>query len=361
MSRIAHYVPRWLELSAGFVAAHVNHSRHHGVVIGRDAFVCLDAFPYRPRRSLHMDLVPGRSPQRVKDVIRLNQLRAVLAAYRIDLLHVHFGHPANDVIGAVGKRPYLLSLHGHDITGLVRDNPRHYDRVRDAVSAVTVPSNFLAAAAIREGFDPALIRVLPSGVDTSFFTPSALPEGPPVVVYVGRLVAKKGLDVLLAAWPKVREAVPDATLTVLGEGEMQPLLDDTDASVTHLRPTPARRHEQVRDLIRRATVVVTPSRTAPNGDSESLLLVNLEAAASGRPVVSTQHGGIPEYVEDGRTGLLVPEADADALADAVIRVLGDRDLATSLATAAVDHVAQWDVRRCTARVDDLYEELLLRK
>jgi colanic acid/amylovoran biosynthesis glycosyltransferase len=107
--------------------------------------------------------------------------------------------------------------------------------------------------------------------------------------------------------------------------------------------------------------VVTPSRTGKTGDAESLLLVNLEAGATGRPVVSTQHGGIPEYVEDGRTGMLVPEADAAALGSAIVGLLRDRALAASLGQAAVAHVAQWDVRRCSARVDDLYEELRRRR
>ena len=115
-----------------------------------------------------------------------------------------------------------------------------------------------------------------------------------------------------------------------------------------------------RELVQRATVVVTPSRTAPDGDSESLLLVNLEAGASGRPVVSTQHGGIPEYVNDGDSGLLVPEGDAGALATAIIRVLRDSALATRLAAGGVEQARVWDVNACASRMDDLYDELLAR-
>ncbi|HVY08667.1 MAG TPA: glycosyltransferase [Mycobacteriales bacterium] len=360
MGRVAHYLPRWLELSAGFVAAQVGHSRHYGLVISRDAFTCLEAFPYQPRRSLHMQHVPYRSPQRVKDLVRTTQLSALLAAYRVDLLHVHFGHSANDVLGAVGRRPYVLSLHGHDITGLLHTSPNHYTRVFGEVDAVTVPSRFLAAKTIAAGFDETLIRVLPSGVDTSFFTPAALPDGPPIVAFVGRLVPKKGLDVLLEAWPRIHAELPDARLHVLGEGRLAPLLEQTDDSVTWFQPDPTRRHEQVRDLLRSATVVVTPSRTAPDGDSESLLLVNLEASACGRPVVSTRHGGIPEYVEDGNSGLLVEEGNADELGAAIVRVLGDRALADRLAKGGVDNAAKWDVKRCAAAVDDLYDELMAR-
>jgi glycosyltransferase involved in cell wall biosynthesis len=282
----------------------------------------------------------------------------LLALHQADLIHVHFGYPAADVLSAARRRPFVLSLHGHDITGRLRDEPGRYAAVVRAVDAVIVPSRFLADVTAAAGFPAERLRIIPSGVDTGFFDPTPAPAGPPVVGFVGRLVEKKGIDVLLAAWPRVLDAVPSARLTVLGDGPLRTLLTEVDDSVTWTRPDPTRRRDQVRDAIRASTVVATPSRTAADGDSESLLLVNLEAAASARPVVSTTHGGIPEYVEAGRTGLLVPEADPAALADALVRVLTDRDLAGRLATSGRDLVMQWDVRAMTSRVDSVYEDLL---
>ncbi len=360
MSAIAHYVERWLELSAGFVAGHVERSRHHAVVISRDGWENLTTFPHRPRHSLHH--LRDRAPQRWKATALRAQLRPLLAAHRCDLVHVHFGYPASDVLEVTGpQRPYVLSLHGHDVTGLLHHEPDRYCRVVGATDAVIVPSRFLARKAAAAGFDPDRIEIIPAGVDTAFFSPSPLPDDPPVVTFAGRLVEKKGLDVLLAAWPQVRDAVPAATLTVLGAGPMAVLLEDPGPSVSYLRPDPVRRHEQVRDLLRRASVVVSPSLTAADGDSESLHLVNLEAGACARPVVSTHHGGIPEYVADSVTGLLVPERDPEALATAIIRILTDRRLAHDLADRAPDHVAQWELGRCVARVDDVYDRLLARR
>ena len=374
--KVAHYVERWLELSAGFVATQVGLSRHDRVVISRDGWQNLEAFPVRPRHSLHR--LRDLAPEPLKYAALRAQLQPLLAMAGADIVHVHFGYAARDVIDAVSRRGFVLSLHGHDVTGLLHDDPGRYDRVVDVVDAVVVPSRFLADAAARAGFDRDRIRVIPSGVDTAFFTPTPAPEGPPVVAHIGRLVEKKGLDVLLAAWPDVRSAHPGARLVVLGDGPLAPLLADTDPSVTHLAPDPARRHEQVREVIQQAHVVVTPSRTPPSGDSESLLLVNLEAAASGRPVVSTHHGGIPEFVMDGETGVLVEEGNAGALAEGISRVLGDKALAARLADAAVAHAAALDVRQCVAdaavahaatldmrqcaaRVDDLYDELPARR
>ncbi|HVB27596.1 MAG TPA: glycosyltransferase, partial [Mycobacteriales bacterium] len=202
------------------------------------------------------------------------------------------------------------------------------------------------------------IHVIGAGVDTAAFPPSPLPAGPPVVSYVGRLVPKKGLDVLLAAWPAVRAAQPGATLLVLGDGPLAALLPADDPSVRWTSPDPARRQEQVRAALRAARVVVTPSRTAPDGDAESLLLVNLEAAASGRPVVTTRHGGIPDYVAEGETALLVDEGDPRALAAAIIGVLGDDELARRLGAAGPAFARRHEAATGTARIDEVYDAVL---
>jgi glycosyltransferase involved in cell wall biosynthesis len=355
VSRIAHYVERWLDISAGFVAEHISRSRHDSVIISRDGWLNLDAFDLRPRHSLHA--VRRRTPERLKATVLRYQLTTVLGASHAEVVHVHFGYAVNDAIAVTRRRPLVLSLHGHDVTGLLAGDPDRYRTAARHVDALIVPSQFLAAAASKAGFAIDRIHVIPSGVDTEFFTPTSTPPGPPVVTFVGRLVDKKGIDTLMAAWPAIAAAVPGSRLHILGDGPLRRLVPD-DARIRHELPDPRHRRAQVRDLIRQATVVVTPSHTGPDGDSESLLLVNLEAAASGRPVVSTRHGGIPEYVADGSTGLLVPPSDPAAFADAVVRVLRDPDLATSLGSEGVAHVRQWDVRQCIARVDDIYDELL---
>jgi glycosyltransferase involved in cell wall biosynthesis len=151
--------------------------------------------------------------------------------------------------------------------------------------------------------------------------------------------------------------VPEAQLRVLGFGPLEGLARSGGSGVTVELTDRARRAEQVRDAIRGARVVVTPSRTADDGDVETLLLVNLEAQASGRAVVTTRHGGIPEFVDDGKTGLVVPENDPGALADALVATLAEPGLAETLGEAGPAWVAQFDVRTCTARVDDLYDRL----
>lgn len=360
MATVLHYVEHWLELSAGFVHAHVSRSRHRGVVVSHNAVEHLEAFPVSPLWRLDRlhSVVPERHWPRVRTAV----LRAGAAAYSAQVVHVHFGYVAGDVVPFVRSSgvPLVVSLHGHDVTALVRSYPRHYDEITHVAAAVVVPSAFLRDAVVAIGFEPDRVHVIPSGVDTTWFTPSPLPARP-AVAFVGRLVEKKGIDILLRAWPSVRASVPAATLRVLGDGPLATTVRDTGSGVEHVLPDPRRRAEQVRDLLRDARVVATPSRTAADGDAESLLLVNLEAQASGRPVITTRHGGIVEFVDDGGSALIVDEGNPDALAGALIRVLGDDALATRLGQRGPHITKPFDVARCTAAVDDLYDELADRR
>jgi glycosyltransferase involved in cell wall biosynthesis len=354
LATVLHYVQTWLPLSAGFVHAHVERSRHRAVVVARDPLEHRATFPHRPVLSLHriQALGGGRRPSSAA-------LAAIAVGSRARVVHVHFGYVVDDVLRVAGRLrlPVVLSLHGEDVTALPSRSPGHYAAAVDAAAAVIVPSRFLASSASALGFPDERVHVVPSGINTTFFRPTPIPGGAPSALFVGRLVEKKGVDVLLEAWPHVQARVPGATLRIIGDGPMRDRVREAADGIEHEAPDPARRREQVRDAIARATVVVQPSRTAADGDSESLLLVNLEAQASGRPVVSTLHGGIPEFVDDGRTGILVPEGDPVALADALARVLDDRALATRLAEAGPAWAAPFDVAACTARVDDLYDRL----
>ena len=342
MSRVLHYVPRWLPPTERFVAEQVSRSRYPGVVVSRHRPGGLA----RVRRTVSLGRVPdGRAVAAA--------LTAVSAAARADLVHVHFGYRLRDARLLLGRRPLAVSLFGHDVTGFPRDWPAYYGPVLDRVDAVVVPSRFLADAAVRAGARPDRLHVVPPGVDLGWFAPAPLPDGAPEVAFVGRFVEKKGLDVLLRAWPTVRRAVPEARLRLVGAGPLQPPAGDGVEVVV------ATGREAVRDALRRATVVCSPSRTAAGGDAESLLLVNLEAQATGRPVVTTDHAAVPEFVSPGETARVVREGDAEALAAALVEVLGSRALAERMGAAGPRFVQRFEVGRCAARIDDeVYAPLL---
>jgi colanic acid/amylovoran biosynthesis glycosyltransferase len=331
----------------------VTNVRRPGVVVSNLRTENTDRFPARRLHSLAR--VDGlRSPVWSRRAVTV-ALAAMAVRHRVEVVHAHHGYRTYRLVGLIERLrlPLVVSLHGHDVTGLLVENPHAYERVAELTAAAVVPSRFLAGLAVAAGFPLERIHVIPSGVDTRLFAASPLPEGPPEALFVGRFVAKKGLDVLAEAWPAVRAAVPGARLRLLGFGDLEPLARSIPGAEVVLSPTRA----AVRDAMRRARLVVTPSHTASDDAVESLLVVNLEAQASGRAVVTTRHGGIPEYVREGRTALVVPEGDADALAEALASVLGDEALAARLGAAGPEWVAQFDLRRTARRIDELYDEV----
>ncbi len=217
--------------------------------------------------------------------------------------------------------------------------------LRRVLEPVTEP---VARAALRRadvvrtisGYTTELIRplgrepaaVFPAFVDLSAFRarpPVPLPEEPRVL-FVGVLERYKGIDVLADAWSRVAERVDAATLRVVGDGP------DADAG----RALGARwdrrlSADDVAQALDEASLLVLPSR------SEGLPRIAIEAFCRGRPIVGTRAGGIPDIVEDGVSGLLVPPEDPSALADALVRCLSDRALLERLAAGAKASAEPW--------------------
>lgn len=351
---VLHHVRSWLEPSEQFVHGLISSSRHPAVVAVAGDLVDADRFPVEHLHRLGwLDRLPMEGLRRR---VRTAALLGISSRRSVGVVHVHFGYRLPEVTGLVVRRdlPLVASLHGHDVTARADRPADHYRDMVPHLSRVIVPSRWFGAQVEAHGIPAELITVVPAGVDTAWFAPTPLPPDP-TVAFVGRFVEKKGVDVLAAAWPAVRAAVPGARLRACGYGPLRPVLEGLGPSVTVVdRPDRAR----VREEIAAARVVASPSRTGSDGDAETLLVVNLEAQASGRPLVTTRHGGIPEYVADGETALLAPEGDPGALADGLIAVLRDDALAQRLGAAGPAFVSRWDLRRCVEAVDVLYDELL---
>jgi glycosyltransferase involved in cell wall biosynthesis len=174
------------------------------------------------------------------------------------------------------------------------------------------------------------VRVLYPAVDIDALissrghTPAGLPEGHPLVGMLGRLEPVKGVGSFIAAAARVHESVPEASLVVAGDGSERPGLEPRAAAagVTLIGDVSC-----ASGFLDALDVVVVPSL------SEAFGLVAAEASALGKPVVATSTGGLPEVVEHGVSGLLVPPRDPAALADAIVRLLGDPAMRTRMGEA----------------------------
>ncbi len=160
------------------------------------------------------------------------------------------------------------------------------------------------------------------GIDTTEFSPDATMRSKrPLVFFVGRVSAAKGVPDIVAAWPTVLAAVPTAQLTIAGPGATP----DLTAAIRHspaTRQLGAIKNAELPNYFREAWVTVAPSVTTPAWE-EQVGMINLQSLACETPVVTTRSGAIPEYVPDGSGATLVAEHDPSALAAAIIQVLTD--------------------------------------
>lgn len=292
----------------------------------------------------------------------------------VDLVHAHFATDAAAALAVAhrARAPLVVTLHGFDITTGRRSALKarnwtallaHLRRssLKARASLFICVSEHIRRVALAKGFPADRLLVHRVGVDTFRLTPRAS-HGPDLVVHTARLVEKKGTAVLVRAFAEVSRRRPQARLVVIGGGPLMASLtalrDELGLQdVVHFRGE--RPHRTALGWMRRAAVVCVPSVTAANGDTEGLPTVLFEAGAVGAPVVATLNSGIPEAIEDGANGLLVPERDVAALADALVRVLSDSALREQLSVQARRRaVAQFDVRRQTGELEAIYDEVL---
>jgi glycosyltransferase involved in cell wall biosynthesis len=193
-----------------------------------------------------------------------------------------------------------------------------------------------------------------NGVDLDDFP--AGPGGPDTILFVGRLVEKKGVEILLRAFASVRRVRPGASLVIIGEGPLRSRLERlAGESVRFLGSLPP---ADVSAWMRRSTMLAAPSVTARDGDAEGLPTVIVEAAASALPVVGTDHSGIPEAIVEGETGFIVPERDAEVLAVRIETILSTPDLRGRMGAAArVMAEQRFDFARQMRRLEEIYDHV----
>jgi glycosyltransferase involved in cell wall biosynthesis len=280
----------------------------------------------------------------------------------------HFGPQATlgMTIALAIDRPAVTIFHGYDISRLLRDRV-WVERYR-AVASLGMQALCISDAGRQKlidiGWPASQIDVVHLGVDTTRFTFVPPSERWPArarrILMVARLVEKKGVDVALDAMKRLRDRGCDVELRIVGDGPERTRIEGLirDGRLTNVSLLGALEHALTRHEFAQAHVYIQPSVTAASGDQEGIPVSLMEAMASGLPVISTRHSGIPELVIDGRTGHLTGEGDAEGLAVAIERLTRDRAAAERLAQAARARVEQeFDRGRQTTRFDAYFRAL----
>jgi glycosyltransferase involved in cell wall biosynthesis len=311
-----------------------------------------DAEPFY--RELTVPAVRLRAPRHL-DPALLVSLRRALRGGRADLVHTHLVHA--DVYGALaGTGPLVSTKHNDD---RFRVGPfRHLERVLSRrTSRVIAITEALARFTVeRVGLPAAKVEVVHYGLDElppawGENPPVALPGGARVLLAICRLTPQKGVDVAVRALAEVRRKHPDAVLVVLGEGPERAALERLagDLGVGDAVFLPGRGGD-VRAWLERAELVVHPVRW------EGFGLALLEAMLAERAVVASAVSAVPEIAVTGETGVLVPPDDPQSLADAIARLLADRELAARYGAAGRERARrEFSVDRMASRTLAVYE------
>jgi colanic acid/amylovoran biosynthesis glycosyltransferase len=301
----------------------------------------------------------------------LRDLLRVLGRIDARVLHIYFGQIAVHLLPLIRtwKNPSIVSFHGADVT-VDMNKPAYREPTRqmlDAVKLVLVRSESLRHAVADLGCDPTKIELQRTGIplDEFPFHKRSIPQnGEWRCVQAGRLIEKKGLPVSLRAFAVFLREYPNATLTIAGEG---PLLGELQKLVRQLNIqgrvsfTNFISQKQLLEIYYRSHVFLHPSQVGHDGNQEGIPNSMLEAMASGLPVFATEHGGIPEAIENGVSGVLVPERDHEALAKALLNAVQDPGFLSRIARAGAEVVRQkFDLEEQAHGLEDIYLRMIAR-
>jgi glycosyltransferase involved in cell wall biosynthesis len=215
----------------------------------------------------------------------------------------------------------------------------------------------IRARLIERGFPEDRIVLHHIGVDTELFRPDPAVPREPVVLFVGRLVEKKGVPHLISAMREVHARMPEAGLVIVGTGALRRTLErqarDLGVRAQFLGFVSP---DELRGWMNRARVLCVPSVTASTGDEEGVPVVTQEAMAMGLPVVGSRSAGIPDAVSDGTNGFLAPEGDAGALAAHLHALLTDAPLWERMSRASRERARdRFNLRTQMAELEQIYD------
>ena len=291
---------------------------------------------YKTRRMLFGDGLKEETTAAYLKIFRERRIEAVLAEY---------GETGVQVMDAAEQAgiPLIVHFHGYDasVKSVLDENRETYPRMFGLASAIIAVSRAMERKLIELGAPPDKVHYNPYGVDSDRFRGADPAAAPPLFLAVGRFTEKKAPQITIEAFARVLKAYPEARLRMLGEG---PLLEQCKALVNDLGIGDAiaflgaQDHAVVESEMQSARCFVQHSVTAASGDSEGTPVSILEAGATGLPVVSTRHAGIPDVVIEGQTGFLVDEGDSLSMAQRMIQLAEQPELARSMGRAAREHI-----------------------
>ena len=297
-------------------------------------------------------------------------LASLLERRGADLMHIYFGHTGVHLLPFIEQwdKPCVVSFHGADVALKedIANYPAKLRRLFDVVPLVFARSQSLADRLIQMGCPPEKLRINRTGVpldEFPFVDRQLPPDGRWRVMQACRLIPKKGVATSLRAFAIFKKDHPQAKFYIAGKGPLQPELEMLAAGLGIFKDVHFigfLSQPKLMELYASSHLFLHPSETPPDLNQEGVPNSILEAMATGLPVAATRHGGIPEAVEHGRTGWLVPEEDHVALANAMQEIARSPRVLTEMGLRAREAVIKRFEQE--AQIDQLewfYEEAIV--
>jgi colanic acid/amylovoran biosynthesis glycosyltransferase len=347
MVRIAVVTPSLNAYSETFIRAHIERlpAEVHVLYGGHLPTLADDGMPlvkkYGTVQRIHFRLAQqlrglpwdGRAKQTaaIERFLRQHRIQAVLAEY---------GHTGSAMMGVCAQAgiPLIVHFHGVDAykSDILSQHKQAYTELFELAAAIVVVSRDMYAQLLKLGAPEGKLHYNPYGVDMSRFAGASPGEAAPHFVATGRFVDKKGPLLTLLAFRQVLDILPEARLVMIGDGPLLEASRQLARSMGFAHAVDFRGvqpHSEVAAAMQNARAFVQHSLRPSDGDSEGTPVAVLEASATGLPVISTRHAGIPDVVVEGETGILVEEGDVDGMAQAMIRLAQEPELAAKIGRA----------------------------
>jgi len=292
---------------------------------------------------------------------------AFVGSSNYDVIHCHFG--PNGVCGAAIKQAFLpdsvlaTSFHGYDLTKYLLSKGSPYSFLFEVGDVFLPISEHWKESLTELGCDSEKIRVHHMGVDVKRFSVCRQPlqQEKVRILTIARLSEKKGIEYGIRAVGQLKSFCSDIEYFIVGEGplreHLQATIDSLDLS-ENVKLLGWREQQEIVALLSQSQILLAPSVTSSSGDQEGIPVVLMEAMAMGLPVVSSWHSGIPELVEDGRSGFLLPEKAVDDIAKRLMMLVNSSELRSEMGDEGRKSVEEdFNISFLNYQLGELFESL----
>lgn len=296
-------------------------------------------------------------------------IREYLTDHDIEAVLTEYGASGVEMMNICDELgiPLIVHFHGYDAyrQDMMESFGVHYPEMFRKASAIVAVSNHMRDRLKALGAPEQKLRLNHYGPDAKYFKYNDAGKNPPVIVAVGRFAETKSPHLTILAFKKVVDAFPEARLIMAGHGHLWEACRILAKSlgIDHaVQFKGVLSHGEVGEIMAKARMFVQHSITTPLNDTEGTPLAVLEASAAGLPVVSTLHAGIPDVVIEGESGLLVNEGDIDGMAENMLKLLQDQNMASRLGKAGHERIkSHFTLERHIHQLEMIIEEAIKAK